>query len=111
LKPQLLAEPGKIMQSLPAIGDVEVRHMLDTMSCLDQFALAAREHIDLSVQTLGGHPAGVRVRNRFSDTLMEVVTCTPEGVYLTSWGYRLGTVDNVEDAAARLAYLLAALPS
>ncbi|WP_344936738.1 hypothetical protein [Sphaerisporangium flaviroseum] len=85
--------------------------MLDTMSCLDQFALATRRHIDLSVQVLTGHPGGVRARNRFSNTLVEVVTCTQEGVYLTSWGYRLGTVDNIEDAAARLAYLLAALPA
>ncbi|GII83173.1 hypothetical protein Ssi03_11630 [Sphaerisporangium siamense] len=85
--------------------------MLDTMSCLERFALAAREHIDLSVRVLGGNPVTVRVRNRFSNTLNEVVTCTPDGVFLTSWGYRLGTADNVENAAARLAYLLAALPA
>ncbi|MEV7969577.1 hypothetical protein AB0O34_26875 [Sphaerisporangium sp. NPDC088356] len=85
--------------------------MLDTMSCLEQFALATRRHIDLSVQVLGGTPGAVRVRNRFSDTLMEVVTCTPQGAFLTSWGYRLGTVDGIDDAAARLAYLLAALPA
>jgi hypothetical protein len=91
------------------MGDGEVRHVLDTMSYLERFASATRGHIDLSVQILGGTPAGVRVRNRFSSTLEEVVTCTPEGVFLTSWGYRLGTVDHVENAAARLAYLLAAL--
>ncbi|GII62404.1 hypothetical protein Skr01_24890 [Sphaerisporangium krabiense] len=85
--------------------------MLDTMSCLERFALAAREHIDLSVRVLGGTPVTVRVRNRFSSTLNEVVTCTPDGVFLTSWGYRLGTADDVENAAARLAYLLAALPA
>ncbi|MEV6980626.1 hypothetical protein AB0M95_05120 [Sphaerisporangium sp. NPDC051017] len=85
--------------------------MLDTMSCLERFALAAREHIDLSVRVLGGTPVTVRVRNRFSSTLNEVVTCTSDGVFLTSWGYRLGTADNVEAAAARLAYLLAAMPA
>jgi hypothetical protein len=85
--------------------------MLDTMPYLEQFALEARRHIDLSVQVLGGTPGGVRARNRFSDTLMEVVTCSPQGTFLTSWGYRLGTVENVSDAAARLAYLLAALPA
>ena len=84
--------------------------MLDTMSFLEQFALATSRHIDLSVRVLGGTPATVRVRNRFSETLVEVVTCTPQGAFLTSWGYRLGTVDNVEDAAGRLAYLLAAMP-
>lgn len=85
--------------------------MLDTMSCLERFAISTRGHIDLSVQLLGGTPPAVRVRNRFSSTLMEVVTCTPEGVFLTSWGYRLGTSHDIESAAARLAYLLAALPA
>ncbi|WP_248962717.1 hypothetical protein [Sphaerisporangium perillae] len=85
--------------------------MLDTMSCLERFACAARLHIDLSVQLIDGNPAGVRVRNRFSTTLMEVVTCSPQGVFLTSWGYRLGTADDIDNAAGRLAYLLAALPA
>ncbi|MDH2424076.1 hypothetical protein [Sphaerisporangium sp. TRM90804] len=85
--------------------------MVDTMSCLERFASAARTHMDLSVQVLGGTPACVRARNRFSDTLKEVVTITPEGAFITSWGYRLGTADNVDNAAARLAYLLAAMPS
>ncbi len=39
------------------------------------------------------------------------MTCTDCGAFLTSWGYRLGTVESVEDAAARLAYLMAALPA
>jgi hypothetical protein len=85
--------------------------MLDTMSCLERFASATRLHIDLSVQVIGDTPPRVRVRNRFSDTLAEVVTCTPQGVFLTSWGYRLGTADDIEGASARLAYLLAALPA
>ncbi|GGK66900.1 hypothetical protein Sme01_10150 [Sphaerisporangium melleum] len=83
--------------------------MLDTMSCLDRFASAARLHIDLSVQVIRDTPPRVRARNRFSKTLAEVVTCTPQGVFLTSWGYRLGTADDIDGAAARLAYLLAAL--
>ncbi|GLW11784.1 hypothetical protein Misp01_69120 [Microtetraspora sp. NBRC 13810] len=86
--------------------------MLDTMSCLEHFAVAARRHADLTVQNLAlsSDPAYVCVRNRFSDTLLETVTCCPEGNFLTSWGYRLGSADNIEDAAARLAYLLAAQP-
>ncbi|MFC4585481.1 hypothetical protein [Sphaerisporangium corydalis] len=85
--------------------------MLDTMSCLEQFASATRTHIDLSVRVLRGGPGAVRVRNRFSETLIEDVTLSPQGAFLTSWGYRLGTVDDIESAAARLAYLLAALPA
>ncbi|GAA5079055.1 hypothetical protein HNP84_000929 [Thermocatellispora tengchongensis] len=87
--------------------------MLDTLSCLERFAGAARQHADLAVQTvaLSSDPAYVCVRNRFSNTLFETVTCCPEGNFITSWGYRLGTADNIEDAAARLAYLLAALPA
>ena|SRR5437868_265921 len=86
--------------------------MLDTMFCLERFAHAAGGHADLSVQklALAGDPAYVSIRNRFSRTLVETVTCSPEGFFTTSWGYRLGHVDDVEGAAARLAYLLAALP-
>ncbi|MCG5214215.1 hypothetical protein [Streptosporangium sp. KLBMP 9127] len=87
--------------------------MLDTLSCLERFAGAARLHADLSVQNvaLSSDPAYVSVRNRFSTTLFETVTCCPEGNFITSWGYRLGDSGNVKDAAARLAYLLAALPA
>lgn len=85
--------------------------MLDTMSCLERFAAATREHIDLSVRVMTAAPPRVQVRNRFSDNLTETVTCTDHGAFITSWGYRLGTVDSVEDAAARLAYLMAALPA
>jgi hypothetical protein len=53
----------------------------------------------------------VSVRNRFSATLAESVTCSEDGSFVTSWGYRLGTTDDVEAAAARLAFLLAALPA
>ncbi|GIH79486.1 hypothetical protein [Planobispora longispora] len=86
--------------------------MLDTLSCLERFATAIRSHADLSVQSMSfGDPAYVRVRNRFSETLIETVTCSPDGGFITSWGYRLGSADNIEDAAARLAFLLAALPA
>ncbi|MBB2911520.1 hypothetical protein FHS43_002793 [Streptosporangium becharense] len=86
--------------------------MLDTLSCLERFVAAVRHHADLTVQRLSfGDPAYVCVRNRFSSTLMETVTCSQDGGFITSWGYRLGSADNVEDAAARLAFLLAALPS
>jgi hypothetical protein len=87
--------------------------MIDTLSCLQRFAGAARLHADLSVQSLAlsSDPAYVCVRNRFSSTLFETVTCCAEGNFITSWGYRLGDSDNIEDAAARLAYLLAALPA
>ncbi|MEU6998512.1 hypothetical protein [Nonomuraea sp. NPDC046570] len=87
--------------------------MLDTMFCLERFALAAGRHADLSVQdlALSREPAYVAVRNRFSLTLAETVTCSDEGAFITSWGYRLGHADDVESAAARLAYLLAALPT
>ncbi|MFJ2030055.1 hypothetical protein [Streptosporangium sp. NPDC087985] len=86
--------------------------MLDTLSCLERFATATRLHADLSVQRMSfGDPAYVCVRNRFSDTLIETVTCSQDGGFITSWGYRLGNADNIENAAARLAYLLAALPS
>lgn len=85
--------------------------MLDTMSTLERFATATRQHIDLSVRVMPAPPPRVQVRNRFSETLTETVTVTDEGAFLTSWGYRLGTVDSIEDAAARLAYLMAALPA
>jgi hypothetical protein len=86
--------------------------MLDTLSCLERFATAVRSHADLSLQRISlGDPAYVHVRNRFSDTLAETVTCSPDGGFITSWGYRLGSADNIEDAAARLAFLLAALPA
>ncbi|MEU7900162.1 hypothetical protein AB0B45_45935 [Nonomuraea sp. NPDC049152] len=87
--------------------------MLDTMLCLEAFARAAGTHADLRVQNLAlaSEPAFVSVVNRFSLTLAETVTCSPEGAYVTSWGYRLGTVEDVDSAAARLAYLLAALPA
>jgi hypothetical protein len=86
--------------------------MHDTRSCLERFSAAAREHADLSVRNMFlGDPACVLVRNRFSATLAETVTCASDGGFVTSWGYRLGGADNVEDAAARLAYLLAALPA
>jgi DNA/RNA-binding domain of Phe-tRNA-synthetase-like protein len=42
---------------------------------------------------------------------MESVTCSENGSFVTSWGYRLGSTDDVESAAARLAFLLAALPA
>jgi hypothetical protein len=85
--------------------------MVDTVSGIQEFAAAARRHIDLSVRVMAGAPPRVEVRNRFSDTLRETVTCSEEGAFVTSWGYRLGTVDEVTDAAARLAYLMAALPA
>ncbi|GAA1516097.1 hypothetical protein GCM10009677_56810 [Sphaerisporangium rubeum] len=85
--------------------------MLDTMSCLERFADSTRTHIDLAVRVVPGSPASVRVRNRFSSNLHEVVTCSSEGAFVTSWGYRLGTVDDIDAAAARLAYLLAAMPA
>ncbi|MEU0572121.1 hypothetical protein ABZ297_42900 [Nonomuraea sp. NPDC005983] len=87
--------------------------MLDTALCLEQFAWHAGRHADLSVQSLAlaSDPAYVSVRNRFSATLAETVTCSEEGAFVTSWGYRLGSTDNVEAAAARLAFLLAALPA
>ncbi|MEV4217640.1 hypothetical protein [Nonomuraea sp. NPDC049725] len=87
--------------------------MLDTALCLEQFARFAGRHADLSVQSLSlaSDPAFVCVRNRFSTTLAENVTCSDDGSFVTSWGYRLGTADDVEAAAARLAYLLAALPA
>jgi hypothetical protein len=85
--------------------------MVDTVSGIQEFAAAARRHIDLSVRVMVGAPPRVEVRNRFSDTLRETVTCSEEGAFVTSWGYRLGTVDEVTDAAARLAYLMAALPA
>ncbi|SDG05171.1 hypothetical protein SAMN05421505_101229 [Sinosporangium album] len=86
--------------------------MPDTGSFLSLFAAAARQHADLSVDAvaLSSEPAYVSVSNRFSNTLSETVTCCPEGNFLTSWGYRLGDVANIDDAASRLAYLLAALP-
>ncbi|MBB4916704.1 hypothetical protein ACFY19_22465 [Streptosporangium saharense] len=86
--------------------------MLDTLSCLEKFAAAARQHADLAVQRVSfDDPAYVSVRNRFSSTLAETVTCSQDGGFITSWGYRLGSTDNIEDAAARLAFLLAALPA
>ncbi|MBG0831048.1 hypothetical protein HS041_25130 [Planomonospora sp. ID67723] len=86
--------------------------MLDTLSCLEKFAAAVRSHADLSLQNVSlGDPAYVCVRNRFSNTLAETVTCSPDGGFITSWGYRLGDAGNIEDAAARLAFLLAALPA
>lgn len=87
--------------------------MRDVALCLEQFARHARRHADLSVQdvSLSSDPAYVSVRNRFSDTLAESVTCSDDGIFVTSWGYRLGTADDVEAAAARLAFLLAALPA
>ncbi|MER6948620.1 hypothetical protein ABT294_31830 [Nonomuraea sp. NPDC000554] len=87
--------------------------MLDTALCLKQFAWHAGRHADLSVQSLAlaSDPAYVAVRNRFSATLAETVTCSEEGAFVTSWGYRLGSTDDVEAAAARLAFLLAALPA
>lgn len=87
--------------------------MLDTAHCLEQFAWYVGRHADLSVQhvALASDPAHVSVRNRFSATLAETVTCAEDGSFVTSWGYRLGTADDVEAAAARLAFLLAALPA
>ncbi|MEV0583231.1 hypothetical protein [Nonomuraea sp. NPDC050310] len=87
--------------------------MLDTTVCLEQFAWHASRHADLRVHNLAlsCEPAYVAVRNRFSSTLAETVTCSDEGAFITSWGYRLGSADDVESAAARLAYLLAALPA
>ncbi|MBO3747867.1 hypothetical protein J5X84_17455 [Streptosporangiaceae bacterium NEAU-GS5] len=83
--------------------------MVDTMTGIAEFAEAVREHIDLAVRVRPGSHPRAEVRNRFSENLCETVTCSDEGAFVTSWGYRLGTVDNVADAAARLAYLLAAL--
>jgi hypothetical protein len=85
--------------------------MLDTMTWLERFADSTRTHIDLSVRVVSGAPGSVRVRNRFSNTLHEIVTCSAQGAFITSWGYRLGTVDDIDAAAARLAYLLAAQPA
>ncbi|MER5627562.1 hypothetical protein ABT061_41735 [Streptosporangium sp. NPDC002544] len=86
--------------------------MLDTLSCLERFVAAIRLHADLSVQRISfGDPAYVYVRNRFSSTLAETVTCSQDGRFITSWGYRLGTSENIDGAAARLAFLLAALPT
>ncbi|MFI9836046.1 hypothetical protein ACIHFD_03365 [Nonomuraea sp. NPDC051941] len=87
--------------------------MLDTALCLERFAWHAGRHADLTIQSLAlsSDPAYVSVRNRFSATLAETVTCSDEGAYITSWGYRLGTAEDVESAAARLAFLLAALPA
>jgi hypothetical protein len=87
--------------------------MLDTASWVERFAMAALRHPDLSVHSLalGADPASVCIRNRFSNTLVETVSCSADGVFVTSWGYRLGSVDNLDEAAARLAYLLAALPA
>ncbi|MCF6476490.1 hypothetical protein FAF44_50375 [Nonomuraea sp. MG754425] len=87
--------------------------MLDIALSLERFAWYAGRHADLSVQNvaLASDPAYVSVRNRFSATLAETVTCSDEGAFITSWGYRLGTSDDVESAAARLAFLLAALPA
>jgi len=83
--------------------------MLDTLSCLERFITAIRLHADLSVQRVSfGDPAYVYVRNRFSDTLAETVTCARDGGFITSWGYRLGSSDDIDAAAARLAFLLAA---
>ncbi|RBQ19494.1 hypothetical protein DP939_12065 [Spongiactinospora rosea] len=86
--------------------------MMDTLSCLERFAGATRRHADLSVQSiaLNSDPAYVCVRNRFSSTLFETVTCS-DGAFVTSWGYRLGDMDDVDAAADRLAFLLAALPA
>ncbi|WP_283136973.1 hypothetical protein [Rhizohabitans arisaemae] len=85
--------------------------MRDTLKYLEQFAQAVQEHGDLSAEVV--HPASapvyVHVRNRFSFSLFEDVTCTPDGFFLTSWEYRLGRTDNVAGAADRLAYLLAAI--
>lgn len=86
--------------------------MLDTFSCLERFTMATRQHANLTMQRLSfGDPAYICVRNRFSSTLIETVTCSQDGGFVTSWGYRLGSTDNIEDAAARLAFLLAALPA
>ncbi|MFI6453237.1 hypothetical protein [Streptosporangium amethystogenes] len=86
--------------------------MLDTLSCLERFVAAIRLHADLSVQRISfDDPAYVYVRNRFSNTLAETVTCSQDGRFITSWGYRLGTSENIDGAAARLAFLLAALPT
>jgi hypothetical protein len=85
--------------------------LVDTVTGIQEFASAVSAHMDLSVRVLGGAPPRVQVRNRFSDTLCETVTCSESGAFITSWGYRLGTVEGVQDAAARLAYLLAALPA
>jgi hypothetical protein len=84
--------------------------VLDIQSCLERFARATRLHIDLAARVKGDCPVYVHVRNRFSERLAETVTCCPEGNFVTSWGYRLGTVHDIEAAADRLAYLLAALP-
>ncbi|MEZ0072504.1 hypothetical protein [Planotetraspora sp. GP83] len=85
--------------------------MVDTVSGIQELASATRRHIDLSVRVMGGSPPRVQVRNRFSETLSETVTCSDDGAFVTSWGYRLGTVESVQDAADRLAYLMAALPA
>ncbi|MEU7743931.1 hypothetical protein [Nonomuraea sp. NPDC049158] len=87
--------------------------MLDTALSLERFAWYARRHADLAIQNLAlsSDPAYVSVRNRFSANLAETVTLSESGSFITSWGYRLGTTDDVEGAAARLAFLLAALPA
>ena len=87
--------------------------MLDTALSLERFAWHARRHADLAILNLAlsSDPAYVSVRNRFSANLAETVTLSEGGSFLTSWGYRLGTTDDVEGAAARLAFLLAALPA
>ena len=86
--------------------------MLDTALCLERFAWFIGRHADLSVEPgARQRPAYVSVRNRFSATLMESVTCSENGSFVTSWGYRLGSTDDVESAAARLAFLLAAMPA
>ncbi|MFI6322633.1 hypothetical protein ACIBG8_34195 [Nonomuraea sp. NPDC050556] len=87
--------------------------MLDTTLFLERFAHAAARHADLAVQNLAltCDPEYVSVRNRFSQSLAETVICSSDGAFVTSWGYRLGSTDDVEGAAARLAYLLAAMPA
>ncbi|GAA3023166.1 hypothetical protein [Streptosporangium longisporum] len=86
--------------------------MPDTLACLERFVSAVRQHADLSVRRISfGDPAYVYVRNRFSNTLAETVTCSPDGGFITSWGYRLGSSENIDGAAARLAFLLAAMPA
>lgn len=87
--------------------------MLDTTLFLERFARAAARHADLAVQNpaLACEPEYVSVRNRFSQSLTETVVCSADGAFVTSWGYRLGSTDDVEGAAARLAYLLAAMPA
>ena len=87
--------------------------MPDPVSALERLAAATRRHPDLVVQNvvLHGDPIYISVRNRFTGTLFETITCSPEGNFVTSWGYRLGTADNVEEAAAHLAHLLVVRPA